>query len=107
MTPTVFKSQAATSYGLWQQHAVALGRASEWRAWSEDETCAQRNIGEDVEAPREATPYCQLSAPPQACTDALEPNNTRAAAKPGVTTDALKICAGDDAGTRRDGRPSV
>lgn len=97
VTPTVFKSQAQTSYGLWQQHAASLGRASEWRAWSEDETCAQRNIAEDVEAPRTATPYCQLAAPPQPCTDAMEPNNARTAAKAAAgTVDGLKICASDD-----------
>ena len=96
-TPTVFKSQLSTGYGLWQMHAASLGRASEWRAWSEDETCAQRAIPEDAEAPREATPFCQLAAPPAACTDAMEPNNARTAAHAAAgTVQGLKICTGDD-----------
>ena len=96
-TPTVFKSQLSSGYGLWSAHAASLGRAAEWRAWSEDEPCAQRAIAEDVEAPRVATPFCQLAAPPPSCTDAMEPNNARTAARAATgTVPSLKICAGDD-----------
>jgi hypothetical protein len=97
VTPTVFKSQATTGYGLWQQHAQALGRGAEWRAWSEDEACPQRAIPEDAEAPRTATPFCQLQAPPAPCTDAMEPNNSRGTAHTASgSIMGLKICAGDD-----------
>lgn len=97
-TPTVFKSQLATGYGLWADHAAALGRAAEWRAWSEDEPCAQRDVAEDAEAPRVATPFCQLAAPPTTtCTDALEPNDSRSAARAAAGTVAeLGICPSDD-----------
>ncbi|MDQ3335983.1 MAG: hypothetical protein M4D80_12510 [Myxococcota bacterium] len=97
VTPTVFKSQVSSGYGLWSQYAASVGRGGEWRAWSEDETCPQRNIAEDIEAPREATPFCQLSTPPPACTDAMEPNNARSAAKAATgTVQSLRICASDD-----------
>lgn len=97
VTPTVFKSQASAGYGLWQSYAASVGRGAEWRAWSEDETCPQRNIAEDAEAPRTATPFCQLQTPPQACTDAMEPNNARSAAKAATgTVQGLKVCASDD-----------
>src|SRR6185436_5918494 len=39
-SPVVFKSRE-DGYQRWASHAATLGRASEWRAWSEDESCAQ------------------------------------------------------------------
>ena len=60
MAPVVFKSQA-DGYARWASHAAALGRGADWRAWSEDETCAQRAIAVDVEAAADATPYCSLA----------------------------------------------
>ena len=97
VTPTVFKSHL-DAYQRWSQHAQALGRAADWRAWSEDEACAQRAIPEDVEAPRVATPFCQLGASPTpTCTDTLEPNNARTAARAASgTVNGLRICASDD-----------
>ena len=97
VTPTVFKSQLASGYDVWKTHAASLGRAADWRAWSEDEPCMQRAIAEDEEAPRTATPFCQLGAPPPPCTDAMEPNNSRTTAHAASgTVSGLKICAGDD-----------
>jgi hypothetical protein len=57
--PVVFKSQA-DGYQRWASRAAALGRAADWRAWSEDESCAQRAAAVDAEAALEATPYCSL-----------------------------------------------
>jgi hypothetical protein len=95
-TPTVFRSRT-DGYAVWQAHAQSLGRAAEWRAWSEDEPCAQRAIPEDREAPRTATPFCQLAAPPAACTDVMEPNDARTAARAATgTVEGLKICSADE-----------
>jgi hypothetical protein len=57
--PVVFKSRA-DGYQRWIDHAAALGRAAEWRAWSEDESCPQRAIAVDVEEAAMATPFCAL-----------------------------------------------
>jgi hypothetical protein len=94
--PAVFKSQA-DGYARWQAHAEQLGRAAEWRPWSEDEACAQRAIPVDVEAPVAAVPYCSLGGGGPACTDALEPNDARGAARTaGGTVDGLRICSADE-----------
>ncbi len=98
VAPTVFKSRQ-DGYQLWAAHAMLLGRTAEWRAWSEDETCAQRDVAVDAEAPVNATAFCTLGlgGGTPSCTDALEPNNTRTAARAvtGSVT-ALQICASDD-----------
>nr|MBA3540840.1 hypothetical protein [Deltaproteobacteria bacterium] len=61
VTPTVFKSQLSSGYGLWASYAASVGRAGEWRAWSEDEPCAQRGVTTDTESTvDEGTPYCEL-----------------------------------------------
>ncbi|HEY0476829.1 MAG TPA: hypothetical protein VGD37_04860 [Kofleriaceae bacterium] len=57
--PAIFKSRA-DGYERWASHAAALGRAAEWRAWSEDESCPQRGVAVDAEAPAAAVPYCTL-----------------------------------------------
>ena len=59
--PVVFKSQS-DGYQRWASHAAALGRSADWRAWSEDESCPQRAVAVDAEAPLQATPYCSLPA---------------------------------------------
>jgi hypothetical protein len=59
IAPVVFKSRQ-DGYARWATYAAAHGRAAEWRAWSEDEPCAQRAIAVDQEAETEAAPYCSL-----------------------------------------------
>ncbi|MBX3161501.1 MAG: PPC domain-containing protein [Deltaproteobacteria bacterium] len=95
--PTVFKSRT-DGYALWQTHAMLLGRGAEWRAWSEDEACTQRNVAQDTEGGGAATAYCALPAGGGAsCTDAMEPNNARAEARSVTGTVAnLRVCAADD-----------
>jgi len=61
--PVVFKSRA-DGYQHWADRAAALGRAADWRAWSEDESCPQRAVAVDAEAALAATPYCSLSPRP-------------------------------------------
>ena len=46
MAPTVFKSYE-DGYTLWANHAETLERGNEWKAWSEDEACSQRDARED------------------------------------------------------------
>ncbi len=94
--PTVFMSQA-DGYARWAARAQAMGQGAAWKAWSEDEACAQRAVAHDTIAESEATPYCSLQAGGGTCTDAFETNDTLATARtiaPGTYTD-LQICAGD------------
>ena len=96
-TPTVFKSRS-DGYKVWKDHAAALGRAADWREWTEDESCSQRDVPSDTDGAPPATPFCELdTTPTPTCTDSLEPNNSQAAAKAATgTVSGLKVCAGDD-----------
>jgi hypothetical protein len=94
--PTVFMNQA-DGYARWAARAQAMGQGAAWRAWSEDESCPQRNVARDTIAASEATPYCQLDDAPAACTDAYEANDSLATARtlaPG-TYGELRVCTGD------------
>ncbi|MCZ7678584.1 MAG: PPC domain-containing protein [Sandaracinaceae bacterium] len=65
VAPTVFRSET-TGYERWRAHAQELGRGAEWRAWSEDEACAQRDVAEDtVDAGRAVTGFCELDEAPE------------------------------------------
>jgi hypothetical protein len=57
--PVVFKAQQ-DGYQRWADQAAALGRGADWRAWTEDETCAQRAVPIDAESDPAATAYCSL-----------------------------------------------
>lgn len=61
--PVVFKSRD-DGYQRWASRAAAGGRGADWRAWSEDEACAQRAVAVDAEAALAATPYCALPPAP-------------------------------------------
>jgi hypothetical protein len=62
VAPTVFRAHT-DGYERWRAYAVSIGRGGEWRAWREDETCAQRDVPEDAEdAARAATGWCDLSS---------------------------------------------
>jgi hypothetical protein len=104
VAPTVFMAQAADAgggagYDRWAAFAAATGRAAAWKPWSEDETCAQRGVAHDTVASTPATAFCELGGGGGgACTDPLEPDDSRGAAKnvaPG-TVDGLRVCAGDE-----------
>jgi hypothetical protein len=58
--PVVFKSQQ-DGYQRWAAHAAVLGRSADWRAWSEDESCPQRDASVDAEVTVAITPYCSLA----------------------------------------------
>lgn len=56
--PTVFRaSGTGDGYDLWRNHAATLGRAAEWRAWSEDEPCMARAVTMDTPTARSVN-YC-------------------------------------------------
>jgi hypothetical protein len=57
--PTPFRSET-TGYSRWATHAASLGEAWAWKAWSEDETCPQRSVTEDLLAPTSSTAWCSL-----------------------------------------------
>jgi hypothetical protein len=92
--PTVFRSESS-GYQRWAAHAAAMGRGAEWRAWSEDEPCAQRDVPADEIADAIATPYCELADTAPSCTDGYEPDDDRAHAHAVTGSVDLRICAGD------------
>lgn len=59
--PTVFRAHAMAGdgYDLWRLHAAAIGRAADWRAWSEDEPCMARAVTMDSTTGRRGD-YCAL-----------------------------------------------
>jgi hypothetical protein len=57
--PTVFKASGG-GYQSWKDWASAHGRGADWRDWSEDEPCAQRNVQDDVEVTHEGLDWCEL-----------------------------------------------
>ncbi|MCB9633847.1 MAG: hypothetical protein H6721_17145 [Sandaracinus sp.] len=66
VAPTVFRSESGTGYQRWANHAANLGRASDWRGWSEDESCPQRDVAEDAIASRGTTAsasFCEAGTP--------------------------------------------
>ncbi|MBK9031888.1 MAG: hypothetical protein IPL61_11270 [Myxococcales bacterium] len=93
--PTVFRAED-DGYQRWAAHAAATGVGGSWRAWSEDESCPQRDVAADEIAANQAPNYC--AAPPTpACTDRFEPNDSQAAAAQVAvgTFGDLRLCAGD------------
>ena len=96
IAPVVFSSRE-DGYERWRSYAEAHGRGAEWRAWSEDEACPQRDIAADTIVGSDVTAYCSLAAPAPACTDAAEPNDARTSAVPASgTVEDLQICAADE-----------
>jgi hypothetical protein len=60
--PTVFKaSGGGDGYSTWANYAKTVGRASDWRAWSEDEPCPQRAVAEDTLSGRAGVPWCSIA----------------------------------------------
>ncbi len=110
---TVFMSQA-DGYARWARYAADTGRAAVWRAWTEDESCGQRAVAADTESSHEGGDWCSLDngggggGGGGGCTDALEPNDSRAAAKTvsGTVAD-LRICAADEDWLRVTGAATV
>jgi len=63
--PTLFHAVGGgDGYSTWAQHARDMGRQADWRAWSEDEPCAQRAVTEDTATWR-SNDYCGVFGPQQ------------------------------------------
>jgi hypothetical protein len=104
VAPTIFRNEGGSGgdYARWQGYAAATGRGALWRAWSEDESCPQRDVAEDALREGEAEPWCAIQGGGGggggggACTDAYEPNETAGGARAvGPGTYAGRVCAGD------------
>lgn len=104
--PTAFRAEAADraaggdGYGRWRTFAQSIGRGAEWRAWSEDEPCAQRDVQQDTLSGRGATvAWCDRAggATGETSCDPEGGNDTtaRATALARGTTVEARICAGD------------
>lgn len=101
--PTPFRAEAADrmaggdGYGRWYRYAMSIGRAAEWRAWSEDEPCAQRaQVGDDVLSGRGPELALCESVAPSTC-DAEGAGGTIATAVLlGTSTVSGEICRGDE-----------
>ncbi len=110
--PTVFRAENGTGYQRWADHAANLGRASEWRGWSEDEACAQRAVPEDAISARGTSAngsFCEAGtpaptpeptptptpAPGDAC-DAFGQDDTRATALRLAGPMNAEVCGGDE-----------
>jgi hypothetical protein len=98
IAPTVFASRQ-DGYSKWASYAASLGRASDWKPWSEDEACPQRNVASDTVAVTGSTEYCELETGggTPSCTDAQEPNDGRTNARAvSGTVSNLQVCAADE-----------
>jgi len=62
VAPVVFMSSGGGQYKAFADYAAATGRAAQWKAWSEDEPCAQKDVSSDTEAEHAWVPYCSLGA---------------------------------------------
>ncbi len=82
-SPTIFKAEDS-DYRRWADHAAELGRGGQWVAWSEDESCPQRNAANDVAETAGWTPWCEITGDGggggDTGPDPFEPNNSRAQA---------------------------
>jgi len=56
--PLPFKNDGG--YKAFADYAASIGMASAWKAWSEDEPCAQRNVVTDTEVEPLAAPFCEV-----------------------------------------------
>jgi hypothetical protein len=96
--PTVFMNQT-DGYQKWAAHAAATGRAAQWKSWTEDETCGQRDVAADTEKGHQWTEFCSLGSGGggSTCTDSFEPNNAISSARSAAngTHANLKICPND------------
>ncbi|MBK7579442.1 MAG: hypothetical protein IPI67_04470 [Myxococcales bacterium] len=59
--PVVFMSSGGGNYQAFADFAASTGRAAQWKAWSEDEPCAQKNVDADTEGNHSWVPFCELT----------------------------------------------
>ena len=61
--PEVFMNENG-GYQKFADFAARTGRAAQWKAWSEDEPCAQRDVVNDTKAYAWITDWCTTQTPP-------------------------------------------
>ncbi|MBX7194425.1 MAG: PPC domain-containing protein [Sandaracinaceae bacterium] len=102
--PTIFRAEASDlmaggdGYGRWRTFATSIGRGAEWRAWSEDETCAGRAVVGDHSTGRGLeTAFCSATGPVASDCDPAGGNDTTARATTLATGTPInaRICTGD------------
>ena len=59
VAPSVFMAKDG-GYQLFADHAASMGLGNQWVAWSEDESCPQRDVSNDQEERHGWTPYCEV-----------------------------------------------
>lgn len=59
-------------YKVFADYAASIGMAAKWKAWSEDEPCAQRAVASDTEATHTWTEFCEVRDDVLENTDASE-----------------------------------
>jgi hypothetical protein len=60
VAPVVFMNQNG-GYKVFEDYAAATGRADQWKPWSEDEPCAQRDVPSDTEQDHKWADWCSLT----------------------------------------------
>lgn len=103
VSPTVFRAEQADrdaggdGFGRWRTYAASIGRASDWRTWSEDEACAARDAHGDAAATRTGgTAFCSLGTAATECDaggDDGSVSHARTLAR--GPAQSGRICAGD------------
>lgn len=58
--PIVFKNN--NGYSVFANYAASIGMASQWKAWTEDEPCAQRAVAVDTETTHAWAPFCSVDS---------------------------------------------
>lgn len=103
--PTVFRAEQADrdaggdGFGRWRTYAASIGRAADWRSWSEDEACAARDAHGDASAARatSVTSFCAIGGSAATECDAGGDDSSIARAHTLARGAAVsgRICAGD------------
>jgi hypothetical protein len=113
VAPTIFRAEQADrdaggdGYARWRTYAASIGRAADWRAWSEDETCSGRDAHGDSVTARNASiaGFCTLGGGSTTACDPVRDDGATSSAPTlarGAATNA-RICASDADYYRVDG----
>lgn len=98
--PVVFRAENG-GYEVFKAYAEETNRGHLWKAWSEDETCSQRDTQNDVIVETTAAEYCDIAdglPPVTGCVDDGYEDNDAAGSAVSIDggADDLAICSGDD-----------
>ncbi|MFO0747461.1 MAG: hypothetical protein U1F43_17620 [Myxococcota bacterium] len=59
-------------YKVFADYAAQIGMGDKWKAWTEDEPCAQKTVAKDTEATHDWAPFCDIKDDVLSNTDASE-----------------------------------